>query len=529
MIILPDLAKQAQEISKQYNIPVNDVFKQLQTMSSDELTAALEEGLNNYNYSSTDTNYQDYSNVINYQYSDIDSEAITGVNNANFSKSGILGLPFQFNAHADPRIGDNSLGAGRTFKTKILADMPLVIFQIGKPEFMQEVSSTLLDGNSEKQAGDTIVRGLTTVATGVEDSLETVLDSAGFYEASDALVNNTRYYGFKDDFTRYCSYVNTMCRYVAIKMGLADKYRDFKIQNQKESTFFTKVTGNSNYIAIYGSNVSYSESGSNSTGQSQIASALKSISDVQSELAFLLNGNGVLLDKFDMSSYNEQIESNFGFIEQYSSGLFTKVKNAIDTIASGGNLLFPEIWNDSNFSKSYSLDLKLVSPYGTPESIFLNLYVPLFCILGMALPRHNSVQGYGSPFLIKAYSKGWFNCDMGMIDTISISKDGPWTVEGLPTSMDISISFKDLYTTMMMTLMSTSNMIFFSNNTGFLEYLTCLTGIEMHGINFSEGLTRLNLIIGEITSIPGNIVDSAAQGIYNALSSISRRFFGNLN
>ena len=93
--------------------------------------------------------------------------------------------------------------------------------------------------------------------------------------------------------------------------------------------------------------------------------------------------------------------------------------------------------------------MKLISPYGDKLSVFLNILVPIYHVLALALPRHDTsgIQGYVSPFLIRAYYKGIFNVDLGIISSLSINKgaEGEWTKDGIPTVAELSFEIKDLY------------------------------------------------------------------------------------
>ena len=68
-------------------------------------------------------------------------------------------------------------------------------------------------------------------------------------------------------------------------------------------------------------------------------------------------------------------------------------------------------------------------------------------LFGFVLPRQAGPNGFISPFLIKAYYKGLFNCDLGLITNMSVSRgsEGGWTRNGLPTTVDVTLQIKDLY------------------------------------------------------------------------------------
>jgi hypothetical protein len=69
-------------------------------------------------------------------------------------------------------------------------------------------------------------------------------------------------------------------------------------------------------------------------------------------------------------------------------------------LLAGSRMVFPEIWTDSSFSRSYSCSMKLNSPYGNNLAIYLNIIVPICHLLCLTLPRENFNNMYYSPFIL---------------------------------------------------------------------------------------------------------------------------------
>ena len=135
----------------------------------------------------------------------------------SLSNVGIQGIPYQFNVDADVPlslvVGDstsnNARYIGRTYEEKILGNCPIVFFQLGKPDFL---------GGKDNGVGSILLNAL---IEGTEDLLGSEGDSVVEFTGNE--VNKLQYYTFKDAFDEYASYVNTMARFVAIKMGIGDR------------------------------------------------------------------------------------------------------------------------------------------------------------------------------------------------------------------------------------------------------------------------------------------------------------------
>ena len=64
-------------------------------------------------------------------------------------------------------------------------------------------------------------------------------------------------------------------------------------------------------------------------------------------------------------------------------------------------------------------------------------------------------EEYKSPFLVRAFYKGLFNVDMGIITDLTFTKgkEAAWSKSGIPLTVDVSFTIKDLYNDMYITNM----------------------------------------------------------------------------
>jgi hypothetical protein len=114
---------------------------------------------------------------------------------------------------------------------------------------------------------------------------------------------------------------------------------------------------------------------------------------------------------------------------------------------------------------------------------------------------NDNVNIYSSPFLVRAYCKGMFNIDMGIITSMDVTKgkEGSWNANGLPTEMDISLTIKDLYELFSITSVSPSVNIFkdaseatkFVKNTSMMDYLCNTIGLNLNKDEISRNVTTV--------------------------------------
>ena len=266
--------------------------------------------------------------------------------------------------------------------------------------------------------------------------------------------------------------------------------RDNVFEEPEEGSFkdFQQAVYYGNAIPFYiNSEASFQDSFSNETTDSSLASTINALSDRAREIQFLLgtasSAVGEAFDKVDgtLTDIKEQINNIVSKIAGGNS-IFTTIANSVKTIVSGGRLLFPQIWSNSQFTKSYSISIKLTTPSYDKFSWWLNIYVPLCHLMALVLPRSEYVNSYTTPFLIKAFYRGMFNIDMGIITEMSFNrgKEGSWTKDGLPTVVEVSFSIQDLYTGMGMTSLGAMFKGTTLQNISEMDYIANLCGININ-------------------------------------------------
>jgi len=492
--------------------------------------------------------YYDEDNVFTYTNTGgRDSEDI-GTARKIISKNltGIFGMPFQFLGSVDPRITDpfgngtpnnpmdnENFGVGSIYSEKIVARMPLLFLVPCRQKFMENFSDS--DRNTVLNA---LVSGIDDVSNVIN-----TLDKSG------------RYYTTVFDTARYFNHVNMMCAELAVLMGIGDKEvpvgsgESCKVKNidwskQTNSAFDDAFYAGQGPIFYVDGADNLSENFSNSSTESSLASAINQFSDQAKEIKFLLGSNsalGALVDSVK-SAAGSLGGGLSGAVDSLAGGMLADLSNTgITTIINGGKLLFPKIWQDSSFDRSYSFEIKLRSPDHDNLSIFLNIMVPFIHLLCMVLPEGMDngqiidPNGYMTPFLCKAYMKGMFNIDMGLITNMSATRGATaqWNDDGLPTQMDISITIEDLYSGLALTARAGESSVLGApkrlaavvGNTAMMDYLSNLAGINVGDTEIGRRSRLLySLITQDLRKIPSRKWASLDNGLNNIIANLYRTF-----
>jgi hypothetical protein len=440
------------------------------------------------------------------------------------SINGIFGIPYQFPKNVDPLVDGTEVG--RKYMEKILSVMPVLFLTPGEPVFMA--------GLGKKAKAGMINKVINALGGDHDNDDDPELDGDG------------RYYSFAPTFMEYQRYANTALRALAIYMGIGnrriptDNGHMVKLSNirvdQLVSSDFKKLFGSNSVIPFYiDAETSISENFNNDTTESIVSQAANQGSDMVRQLKFVLGshdiggGLGMITKAIQgigatTAGAADTLATGIGNLV-VGSGLMTRLKNELTTVVTGGKIIFPEIWNSSSYSRSYSITQKLRSPDPDPVSIFMNIYVPIILWISAAAPRQisNSSNSYKAPFLVRATYKSIFNCDLGLISSLSISKGGEdkWNGMGMPMTAEITVDIKDLYSTMQI---SKSQGLL--NNTAQMDYLALMAGIDM---NVLEPARMVNLAtklyMNKVTDFVPNVWGSVKESLNRRASSFLENTF----
>lgn len=198
-----------------------------------------------------------------------------------------------------------------------------------------------------------------------------------------------------------------------------------------------------------------SESFSNDVGQTDIASMLNNAESSERQFKFSAEGG-------NLGGLLKPVESIIGNIKSTLAG-------AADGWGVGGiaNFLFgkgmieiPKFWTGSSASlPKCDYKFNLTSPYGNPISQLQNIYLPLAMLLVGGLPLATGKQSYTSPFLCQIFDRGKVEIQLGIIDSISITRGTTnlaYTQEWRMLGCEVTVSIVDLSNVMFMPLTSGS-------------------------------------------------------------------------
>ena len=238
-----------------------------------------------------------------------------------------------------------------------------------------------------------------------------------------------------------------------------------------------------------------SESFSNNTSQSEIQNKINGIASANQGARFSLS---------DFNTGFSVIDNVIDVVKSTISGAASGVM--LDGLVAMTGAAFadiPERWDSSSadISASTSYTMQLRSPYGNPLSQFLNIDVPLACLLAAALPISHGNQSYGEPFLVELYSPGKNVIRLGMISSLSITRGTGtvgWTQSGSPIGVDVSFTVKDLSTavhapidTDMHSLLPWRGLMA-SDNT-FHDYMAVLGNMSINDMTSNENRIAMNI------------------------------------
>ena len=382
-----------------------------------------------------------------------------------------------------------------------------------------------------------------------------------------------RYFDFRNAYPVYMQYVNGLCRSFAVYLGIGDElgpdnqtklkyydWRNYRYNSEQGAYKATTIFNNDPDIYLTdlfeaetnasGSKVeeltikydieairdlmfsnwqsvlfymdvdsTVQESMSNNTMDSSLKSAFDNISSTMKEASFLAGVGGIATDKYNeyMGSASEKINDLF----KNKQGILGRLAGNMSTLLQGNQMVFPSMWESFNFDKTYSLTFNLYSPYGDTKSAYLDVWVPLFHLLALTLPRmsNGNPNSLASPFLTRCYCPGLFNCDMGIVSSLIIDKSEGLNINNLPSRIRVTMYLKDLYSDLSMS--PANKVVDFFRNDSMLDFLQVAAGLNIYTPLALKKIEMIQtLLTNKVRDIPTNIATSMLQNVRNVIDKL---------
>jgi len=421
---------------------INDIEYLVQTVGlaeASELTNLTEDQLR----SAQTTNIDTLKNSFLNDYEQSSSNVLTEDNpNSENNHLNIQGAPFRLNKVTDPNQS--------WYYNTIYTDMYTVGILPGLP-VMRDTYKKNNDNNDE----DVIFnRENVDVSDAITELGSSLLLSNVF--SDEVTQHDQRFYTFSSAKDAFLKQYRLMLYTVGTKMGF-DLGTLFSNSGTGTGNFLQDILYQS--LKFSPSSISISEDVSNSFGPSNVAGAATQVSDMAKEVSFLLGDNmqnimnGTKKFGKKISDKLESIKTDSKSILDTLIGGASSTIDVLSTAIAGSNVYFPEIWKDSQFSRSINMEFKFSTPYGSKNAIFNYVYVPFLLLLTLSLPREDTIMGYKSPYICRLDLPGMFTSDMAVVTSMSYKKGGEqnlWSKDGYPLEITVSMSFKDLYPVLVM-------------------------------------------------------------------------------
>ena len=150
----------------------------------------------------------------------------------------------------------------------------------------------------------------------------------------------------------------------------------------------------------------------------------------------------------------EKIASAIGDNVSFMSGHKDIMGNILDglkqgaaIVLKGNKLSLPKIWDNSNYTPTFSVSTRLFSPYGSPKAVKEFIIKPLVYMLLMAVPQSEDMVSYGRPFAVTVRSWGTSFLTLAGITSISLQRGGSDSVYNIykqPLIINVNMEFTSL-------------------------------------------------------------------------------------
>lgn len=491
----------------------------------------------------------------------------------------LFGIPHQFTQYCDYRTYSVAQKPkyqliGRTFLENIMLEAPVVSILPGKPVYLPAKKGAQKEGtttaliSAANEALDPALR--------VNDD-DKVSDKVRYYDFQQDYTNYMRYVNIMcqvaaafldldtaniDGTTALTTYMWENYRWTADKYSTASSNVFNALKNKASNTINKLAAGITSFLGLGGTKItaidqkmaadndgsvvenleylltqmnfvqfyvdstsSSSESAGNRSSSSKLQGIFDSANDVMKEFAFIANSGGI-----DQTQFTELTGGAAGALgamlndsNSYVGGMIGRLLGSAGNVIRGNTMIFPEIYQSSEYTKSYDLTIDLRSPYGNKMSFYINILVPLFHLMCLALPKQETANTYGAPFIVKAYYPGIFSCNLGIVESLSISRapNSDWSVDGYPMEIRVQLQIKDLYSDLTMT--PAGSALLFLANSSLIEFIATNCGVNLITPQLSNRVKYVTAIVASSAkNAKKNVENAVVDSFESMIASFTR-------
>ena len=322
----------------------------------------------------------------------------------------------------------------------------------------------------------------------------------------------------------------------AVKLSETDVWANYRFITPTENNrvgdvnAINTLSGDFNqYVSFMTEPVQIQESFSNGTTTSQIyANVISSGEGIGNEIAFITNSSRNAIDDAVVSLAGSAVNIAERVMQSLTlgTGKFTAaVLGSMARSYTGDHTIFPEVFSNHSTTSSVGLTIKLRASAGDPYTYLMEVLVPMFHLIAMAVPQmsKNAASAYSYPPLVQVHIPGVWGTRLGIIESLSISKSGnDYSVNGYPLAVDISVNIKDLQHVMMSSGMDKPAQML--NNDTMFDYIAQCAGVDKYRFNPSIRIvTKIALAASAGSNYFHNLGSAIlcdASGIINKITGI---------
>ena len=139
----------------------------------------------------------------------------------------------------------------------------------------------------------------------------------------------------------------------------------------------------------------------------------------------------------------------------------------------------------------------------------------------LALPKQETANTYGAPFIVKAYYPGIFSCNLGIVESLSINRapNSDWSVDGYPMEIRVQLQIKDLYSDLTMT--PAGSALLFLANSSLIEFIATNCGVNLITPQLSN---RVKYVTAIVSSSAKNAKKNVENAVVDSFESMIASF-----